>query len=78
MKDASYYRGLIDGIEMYAWWKDSTQYVGCGVMTLKDAIKDIGKERETIEECPHSFRLKNELEVKGISVCIQCGKEIFE
>ena len=28
----------IDGLRAYAWWKDGTEYVGCGNYTLEQAI----------------------------------------
>lgn len=34
----------IETARNWAWWKDGTQYVGCGVKTLKDAIEEIKKE----------------------------------
>ena len=36
-----YIQGKIDGITEYAWWKDGTQYVGSGSITLKEALKDL-------------------------------------
>ena len=32
-------KGIVEGIRMYAWWKDGAQYVGCGNRTLKEAIE---------------------------------------
>lgn len=29
------------GISLYAWCKDGVQYVGSGIYTLKDAIKNL-------------------------------------
>lgn len=40
----AYTNGMIEGIKMYAWWKDGTQYVGCGRETLKQAIEDVEKQ----------------------------------
>jgi hypothetical protein len=45
-RDMELYRqGLIDGVCMYAWWKDGTQYVGTTSKTLKTAIEEIRRER---------------------------------
>jgi hypothetical protein len=38
-----YYSGIIEGVRLYAWWKDGEQFVGTG-KTLKEAIKDIEAE----------------------------------
>ncbi len=44
-----YIRGLKEGVRLYAWWKDGTQYVGnCGT-TLKHALERIDKE-ETMDK----------------------------
>ena len=40
----SYKRGLIEGIKMFAWWKDDVQYVGTTGMTLKQALAEIDSE----------------------------------
>lgn len=38
----AYHNGFISGakygISLYAWWKDGVEYVGCGILTLKDAL----------------------------------------
>lgn len=34
----AYYRGLREGVEMYAHWKDGVQYVGTTGRTLKQAL----------------------------------------
>jgi len=37
----------IRGITRFAWWKDGVQYVGCGMLTLKDALSPLKiKENE--------------------------------
>ena len=33
-------KGLVQGIMMYAWWKDGVQYVGTTGKTLERAIYD--------------------------------------
>jgi len=37
-------RGHIEALRDYAWWKDGVQYVGCGVKTLAQAIKEAEDE----------------------------------
>jgi|SRR3990167_1575847 len=41
MTQRPYLHGFIDGVTLYAWWKDGKQMVGssCG-MTLREAIED--------------------------------------
>ena len=50
---AAYAAGFMDGakygISLYAWWKDGVQYVGCGILTLKDAIEKL--VRKSNENC---------------------------
>jgi hypothetical protein len=36
-------KALIEGITMYAWWKDGVQYVGSCGTTLKEAIAEINR-----------------------------------
>ena len=38
---AAYAVGKIDGLRAYAWWKDGTEYVGCGNYTLEQAIHEV-------------------------------------
>lgn len=40
------YDGMIEGITLYAHWKDGVQYVGTTGKTLKKALEDVEKERE--------------------------------
>jgi exonuclease VII small subunit len=40
----SYKEGLKEGLRMYAWWKDGTQYVGTCGTTLQHALEEIEKE----------------------------------
>lgn len=43
--------GMRQGIELYAWWKDGVQYVGCGIKTLRDALDNVAKEyKNTMED----------------------------
>jgi hypothetical protein len=40
----TFYDGVLEGITMYAWWKDGVQYVGTTGKTLEKAIEEINKE----------------------------------
>lgn len=42
----AFYDGMIEGITLYAHWKDGVQYVGTTGKTLKKALEDAEKERE--------------------------------
>ena len=44
MYAAGYKQGLLDGVRRFAWWKDGTQYVGCGVENLSEAYIEIERE----------------------------------
>ena len=37
----AYYKGLREGVERFAWWRDGTQYVGTTGSTLKNVLQDI-------------------------------------
>lgn len=37
----AYYDGVRQGLEMYAHWRDGTQYVGTTGRTLKEAIERV-------------------------------------
>lgn len=39
--DRGYRQGYKDALRDFAWWKDGTQYVGCGIKTLKEEIEEI-------------------------------------
>ena len=39
VKEATF-KGYLDGIRQYAWWKDGVQYVGTCGTTLKEALKE--------------------------------------
>lgn len=43
-RGADFIKALISGIEVYAWWKDGTQYVGTTGTTLKEAKLEAVKE----------------------------------
>ena len=36
-----YYSGMREGLRLYAWWKDSEQYVGTCGTKLKEAISEV-------------------------------------
>jgi len=36
-----YEHGWIDALKTFAWWKDGTEYVGCGNWTLKEALRNM-------------------------------------
>lgn len=40
-----YFDGMVEGVRLYAHWKDGTQYVGTCGRTLAEAIKDIEVDR---------------------------------
>lgn len=42
----TYYRGLREGVRMYAHWKEGVQYVGTTGKSLESAIKELNKEEE--------------------------------
>ena len=41
---------LKEGIKMYAWWKDGTQYVGSTGRTLSEAISAIDEAVKEIQD----------------------------
>ena len=41
----AFYDGLIEGVHMYAWWKDGVQYVGTTGRMLCEALENIEAER---------------------------------
>jgi len=41
-----YFNGIVEGVRLYAWWKDGEQYVGTCGKTLKEAISDIEEDRK--------------------------------
>jgi hypothetical protein len=38
---SSFKQGYEAALWQYAWWKDGTEYVGCGRKTFREALKDI-------------------------------------
>jgi hypothetical protein len=44
----AYHDGLREGLEMYAHWRDGTQYVGTCGKTLKQALAEIDKQEADI------------------------------
>jgi len=43
VKEATF-KGYLDGIRQYAWWKDGVQYVGTCGTTLQEALKEKDNE----------------------------------
>uniref|UniRef100_A0A6M3JN58 Uncharacterized protein n=1 Tax=viral metagenome TaxID=1070528 RepID=A0A6M3JN58_9ZZZZ len=45
-----FYAGKRQATEDFAWWKDGTQYVGCGIKTLKRILQEYDEaEKRDIE-----------------------------
>ena len=44
----AYYRGLREGVQRYAHWRDGVEYVGTTGRTFKQALEDINEEEEKI------------------------------
>ena len=42
--DCVWVKGFKASLRSYAWWKDGTQYVGCGVWTLEQALAGVSAE----------------------------------
>ena len=42
----AFYDGLVEGVHMYAWWKDGTQYVGTTGKTYRAALEEMEAERK--------------------------------
>jgi hypothetical protein len=54
----AYYKGLREGVERFAWWKDGTQYVGTTGRTLKQALQDIDQqETKILAQCAKLIRI---------------------
>ena len=54
----AYYRGLRDGVERFAWWKDGTQYVGTTGARLKDVMHDIDNfEADDLARCAKLLKI---------------------
>lgn len=34
-----YLNGFMAAVRLFAWWKDGTEYVGCGNLTKKEALE---------------------------------------
>ena len=43
-----YWRGYMKALQDYAWWQNSTQYVGSGTYTLKRALELAENKRDAI------------------------------
>jgi hypothetical protein len=44
--DKSYFQGLREGVQRYAWMKDGVYYVGTTGRTLKEALTEIDREEQ--------------------------------
>lgn len=44
----AYYKGMRDGVSLYAHWSNGTQYVGTTGCTLKQAVTRINQEEADI------------------------------
>ena len=40
----AYYQGKQDGLRVYAWWKDGTQYVGTTGRTFLEALRELTRQ----------------------------------
>ena len=41
IRQRAYFRGIRDGIQRFAWWKDGVQYVGTTGRTLTQALNEV-------------------------------------
>lgn len=46
----AYYNGMVRGIESYAVWKEGRCFVGCGVVSLSEAIEKVEADRRKAHE----------------------------
>ena len=44
----AYYKGLREGVERFAWWRDGVQYVGTTGRTLKEALDAINQQEKEL------------------------------
>ena len=44
----AYYKGLREGVSMYAYWRDGVQYVGTTGRTLKEVINELNNEEKNL------------------------------
>jgi len=44
----AYYKGLREGVERFAWWRDGVQYVGSTGRTLKEALDAINQQEKEL------------------------------
>ena len=44
----AFFDGLIEGVHMYAWWKDSKMMVGTTGKTYKQAVEEIELRRSKV------------------------------
>jgi hypothetical protein len=44
----AYYKGLREGVDRFAWWRDGVQYVGTTGRTLKEALDAIDQQEKEL------------------------------
>ena len=48
----AFYEGMKAGIRRFSWWRFGREVVGCGVLTLKEALEEIEKMKtDRLNEC---------------------------
>jgi hypothetical protein len=47
---SEYEQGIVEGMTMFAWWKDGTQYVGTCGTTLEQAVDEFLIKRGHIKQ----------------------------
>jgi len=57
----AFYEGMKAGIRRFAWWRDGKEFVGCGLLTLKEALEEIEKMKS---EALERIKKENALEPK--------------
>lgn len=56
LDEISWAIGYATALKNFAWWRDGTQYVGSGILTLKEALAEIPKEVKRNQPYPESTR----------------------
>lgn len=41
IRERAYFRGIRDGVQRFAWWRDGVQYVGTTGRTLNQALNEV-------------------------------------
>lgn len=44
LRSQAYFRGLRDGVQRFAWWKDGVQHVGTTGRTLRQALDEVATQ----------------------------------